>query len=389
MNWLKKIAIPSEKTHHFFESLMNNLVKIILQSVAVLLLVIAVITPLVWWLTKPISTQIQVDLIVNRVTFRVGEMPAILKNIKFHAATFRDFNHFMFNPTTIANHQEPFALGTVQISGKDERFLPTITLETVDPTEVNFGVLQTLAIAPETEVTIAIGENEGSHGELAIEMEKSTKASLAMMRYRGAFHVKTHYCEINGVQLPPNFEVTRLSRRNPALTVAGQASNFRLMLSVPAEQAFELFQSGISITELHFIWEDIIQGQRVIKTALVEEGEISYPAYPGIEPIRFAASNFVFFGKVDVFQINKVTYDPEHKGIKIRLSGLVEESLTTYPQGFPDKVRDYRLTRSDTIAQGSKFRQVMFEILLWLVPIITGVVGIVTINIVKIKPDEE
>ncbi|EDN68557.1 membrane protein [Beggiatoa sp. PS] len=388
MDWLKNIANPSEQTHHLFKSLMNNLAKIILQSVAILFLVIMVITPLVWWLTKPISTQIQVDLIVNRVTFRVGEIPAILKTIKFHAATFRDFNRFVFNPTAITN-QDALALDTVQISGKDERFLPTMTLETVNPTETDFGVLQTLAIAPKTDVTIAMGESEGSHGELAIEMENSTKSSLATMRYRGAFQVKTHYCEIDGVELPANFEVTSLSRRNPALTVTGQPNSFRLMLSVPAEQAFELFQSGISITELHFIWEDIIQGQKVIKTALVEEGEISYPAYPGIEPIRFAASNFVFFGKVDVFQINKVTYDPENKGIKIRLSGLIEEPLTTYPQGFPDKVRDYRLTRADTIAQGSKFRQVMFEILLWLIPIITGVVGIVTINIVKIRPEEE
>lgn len=367
---------------------MKDLMTIIFQSLAILLLVIMVITPLVWWLTMPISSQIQIDLIVNRVTFRVGNVPTTLKTIKFYTATFRDFAHIGFNPTAITN-QNPDNLNSVQITGKDERFLPTVTLETVNPDEMNFGVLQMLSIAPETEVTVEIEENEGSYEELAIDIDQSSKASIAMMRYRGAFQVKTQHCQIKGMSLPPSFEVTSLSRRNPALNIIGQPEAFRLILSVQAEQAFEIFPSGISITKLDFIWEDSVQGQKVMKTALVEEGEISYPAYPNIEPISFAASNFVFLGKLDTFQINKVAYDPEHKGIKIRLNGLVEEPLTIYPQGFPDKVRDYRLTHADTIAQASKFRQVMFEILLWLIPIITGVVGIMTINIVKMLPDHK
>jgi len=353
-----------------------------------LLLVIMVITPLVWWLTMPIPSQVQIDLIVNRVTFRVGNVPTTLKAIKFHSATFRDFERIQFNPISFAAHN-PTNLNPVQIIGKDERFLPTVAFETVTPDDLNFGVLQRLSIAPEAEVTVEIDENKGNHEELAIEIEKSPSAPIAIMRYRGAFQVKTRHCEIEGVELPPTFEVTRLSRRNPALNIVGQPDAFRLMLTVPAEQPFEIFPSGISITKLDFIWEDSKQGQKVVKTALVEEGEISYPAYPNIEAISFAASNFVSFGELDTFEINKVIYDPEHKGIKIRLSGLIDGPLTIYPQGFPDKMRDYRLTRAETIAQASKFRQVMFEILLWLVPIITGVVGIMTINIVKMLPDHK
>jgi hypothetical protein len=64
----------------------------------------------------------------------------------------------------------------------------------------------------------------------------------------------------------------------------------------------------------------------------------------------------------------------------------VTEPVTTSPQAFPKNKQDYRLTYSDTIDEASKFWKVILDILVWLIPIIIGVVGIVTINIVKILP---
>lgn len=346
---------------NFAKVVLQNITKlflVILQSAIILVLAIGSIIPLVWWLTTPIPTQIQADLIVDRVTFRVG-VPTELKAIKFHSATFRDFEHIRFTPTVIPNYSAK-ALGTVQITGKEAQFLPTVVIGMDSEDRKHFGFLQKLLIAENAKVTLAVAKGQAMHEEFAIEIENDSEtqaasaAPLAILRQRGAFQVKTRHCQIEGIQLPANFEVTSLSQRKPVIKITGLPKTLRMRLSVPTQDFDKIFPSGVSVASLDFLKQDMIAGQRIVKTA-IKQGKITYPAYPNINPVTFGESRFMFFGEADIFKVNKVTYDPDNKGIKIRLSGFVKESVTTSPQAFPENRRDYRLTRSDTIAEASKF----------------------------------
>lgn len=379
--WLR--VVPA-KTGPLFASLLKNVFKIGVQSIAILILVVITIAPLVYWLTVPIPTTIQADLMVDRVSFRLGATTDFRQAIKFHSVTFREFEQVQFTPL---NQGE--TLNTVHITGKNERLLPTVSLTTLMPDTTHFGVLHKLTIAKGAEIALSIKPGEGAYQALGIAIENapnSPTTPLAILQHRGAFQMTTRHCQVDGIEHPTTFEVDDLSRRNPAIAITGQTDTLRIMLSVPANQDFDIVPSGLSITDLDLFWDEMVKGQRVVTTA-VKQGEISYPAYSNVEPVSFGASNLMFFGKADTFKIEKITYDANSKGLKIRLNGLAKNSITTYLPDFPDNDREYRLTRADTIAKASKFSQVMFDILLWIIPIIIGVVGIVIINEVRILPD--
>jgi hypothetical protein len=380
--WL--MVVPA-KTGPLFTSLLKNVLKIGGQSIAILILVVVTIAPLVYWLTVPIPTQIQADIMVDHVSFRLGATTEFRQAIKFHSVTFREFEQVQFTPLNKAE-----ALNTVHITGKDERLLPTISLKTLMPDTTHFGVLHKLTIAKGAKIALSIKPGEGAYQALGIAIENdpnSLTTPLAILRHRGAFQITTRHCQIDGIERPATFEVGELSRRNPAIAITGQTDTLRIMLSVPANQDFDIVPSGLSITDLDLFWDDMVKGQRVVTTA-VKQGEISYPAYSNVEPVSFGASK-VSFDKADTFKIEKITYDTNSKGLKIRLNGLAKNSIRTYLPDFPDNDQEYRLTRADTIAKASKFRQVMFDILLWIIPIIIGVVGIVIINQVRILPDND
>ncbi|MDM8559635.1 hypothetical protein [Candidatus Parabeggiatoa sp. HSG14] len=379
--WLR--IVPA-KTGHLFTSLVKNVFKIGVQSIAILILVVITIAPLVYWLTMPIPTKIQADLMVDHVSFRLGATTDFRQAIKFHSATFREFEQVQFTPL---NQGE--ALNTVHITGKNERLLPTLSLTTLMPDTTHFGVLHKLTTAKGAKIALSIKPGEGAYQALGIAIENdpnSLTTPLAILQHRGAFQVKTRHCQIDGIEYPTTFEVGDLSRRNPAIAITGQTDTLRIMLSVPANQDFDIVPSGLSITDLDLFWDEMVKGQRVVTTA-VKQGEISYLTYSNVEPVSFGASK-VSFGKADTFKIEKITYDANSKSLKIRLNGLAKNSIRTYLPDFPDNDREYRLTRADTIAKASKFSQVMFDILLWIIPIIIGVVGIVAITRIKLSDDD-
>ncbi len=363
----------------------KSIIKITLQSSIILFLVILAILPMVFWLTNPIPTHIQVELIVDHVRFRVGTLTEF-KTIKFRAATFRNFESFTFTPMAITN-QAKSTLNTIKITSKNEQFLPTLVMDTTEPNTKNFGVLSRLTIPQQVKVALSVDTGEKTLQELNITLEKEVEDEsppmTAKLKHTGKFQMTAQYCQIEGMQLPNSFKVTRLSPRAPTLKLVGRPNILRLILLVSTATDFEIVSSDISITDLDLFWED--QSQKRMKTA-IKQGKISYPAYPDIPAVSFGGSDLVF-GKNDDFQIDKITFDAETKSIKILLNGLAKEAIKINPKGFPEIAREYRLTRSDTISKGDKSRQVMFEILIWIIPIIIGIVGIVTINLVKVLPE--
>lgn len=398
MTWIKTIqlrrSIPAwlkallQKIRLGFNKLVNDVFKIAWQSVVILALIIVAMAPIIYWFTIPISTPIQVDLIVDRVSFRVNTSTAY-ESIPFRAITVKAFQDIKFKPSAITElNQKPIAFNQqpVQIIAKEDSELPSVIMGTTSPT-THFNLFK-FSIATDTKMVLAVKKEKGNNNKLIIEIKNPQTPQATIMPnlgYRGAFQIETRHCKSDNHQLPPTFKVTGLSRRNPFINIIGQSDTLRLILSVVANNAFDILPGGVSVTGIDFSWEDMVKGKRVINYAKIIEGKISYPAYSTIIPVNFDESNLIAFGKTDIFQIEKITFNPEHKGIKLRFSGVAKDTVTTFLRVSPDISIERRLTRSDIFAETSKFWAVMFDILTWLIPVIIGVVGIVTITKIKLS----
>jgi hypothetical protein len=391
--WLR--TIPS-RTGSWFRKFAKIFFDIVWQGIFILALIIAAMWYPVHWLTKPIPTQIQIDLLTDHLSFRLTEAIALNEPIKFHEATLKHFDTLSFNPIEIVD-QNSSSLNTLQIKAKSEKSLfANIALKTTTPGSINFGVLKQLNIATDTKIVF----HTPTHKELNLTIENTQPQAvpqLAILQHASPFKVTTRYCELEGIPLPPDFEenedfrfeVKKLSRRNPMITVMGQPEQLKFVLSVLKDQVYDMVPMGISITDLNFSWQDMEQGERIIKYANIKSGTIRYPAYSTIAPVNFDSSNMLAVDKIDTFKVEQMTFMPDHQGIKLRLSGLASEPVKTFLKVSPEISIDRRLTRSEVLPETSKFYKVMLDVILWFIPIIIGIIGIVAINIVKILPSQQ
>ena len=363
------------------------------QIIAILLLIVILLAPLVYLFTMPVATQIQAELVVDRISFQVNERTELANSIKFHSATITEFKEIQFTPEEMPSVNSD-KLDTIRITGFDEDW-PTVAIETATPSTKDFGELSELSIAKHSEITFSV---EPSENLLQITINSSSEPSTASLLHVSPFQVITQGSEIQGMSLPSNFSVTRLSEYDsPFIEVTGQKNALGLNLSLVdvqdtgivmksqvVDENYVVIPKGISITELNLLREEMI-GDKFVRRTAVKKGEVRYPAYPNIEPIHFGESNFLFFDDMKNFYVEKIVYSPQEQGFKVSVSGLAESSVRTYPQGFPDNEREYRLTYADKIVNAGKFYQLMFTMLLWIIPIIIGVVGIVSITKIKLS----
>jgi len=352
--------------------LWNELWYVILQSLKNLLIIIIILLPPIYVMTIPIQTHIQLDLVVNRVNFRVAQQPMELGNIKFHSVTVKDFEQITFAPLNAAT--------PMSIRSKAAELLPSVLLETLNPTPTEFGILQNLRVESAAKVTLSTETLQTEHETLVIAIEEAKNNPSVRLLHPTAFRLIPDQCEeVQGFDIS---NITGLSRRNPYLTVTGRDQALKIIFTTPVQKSFPLFQKMVSTQEIEFIWEDIEQGQRVAETTLLAEGKISYPEYPKIEPIVVKESNFVLLDKTDEFLVERMDFDSEQRGFKIRLSGLAKNSVVTYPKGFPAQRKDHRLTVAETLGQGSKFVEILLNLLIYLIPIVIGLVAIGKVKVI-------
>jgi len=368
-NWFRQIWIILPT---WMKDLLKVLYRIGNQSLVIFVLVMIPTLPMIWFLTNPIPTHIQIDLSVNKFSFRVaGNEPIAIKGIKFQSAIIEQFEKIQF----LQNGD------SIEITNSTSR----VTIETISPNIKQSGILDTLVLTPNSEVMLNITCGEDGNKELIIFVEnfkvfKEIKTPIAKFSHNGSFNL----IRDNLISSSQLFNSTDFSEINPFIEITGQSQGLQLMLTIANDKNFDILPMGVKVTALDLVERDMVDGNVVVRTGLISKGKINYPAYPQIDPIEFSDSNFLILGKKDNFKVEHVHFDSESQSFKVRLSGLAQEQIATHPTGFPDKSRDYRLTRFETFAEKSKFRKLLLEIIIWLIPAIIGVVGIVIVGKVKI-----
>jgi len=382
-------------------------------------LVIPVIYLFVVIITTPIPTQIQADITVDQISFRVDEVVELKKSIKFYLVEFSEFEKIEFTPSKLPLRDEK-VLQTVNITGINEQLWPSVTISTVNPSVANFGELY-LKIAKGTEIIIS-AEDEIINVRIKNlhDILPNNFAPFASLQHHGTFRITTEYCNIDGIKLPSDFLIDSLLEDDTtSIDVIGQSDTLQVTLSLADKQSIEILlgslsnnrlqltdkgyvvPDGIPITELSLLRKDMVDGQPIV-TSAVKKGEIRYPAYPNIDPITFGASVFMFFyqphdyeiekGLVkpnrNNFKIDQIVFEPSDNNFTVKLSGIAKESIRTYPQNFSENIREYRLTRSDEFVQAGKLNKLLFDIFLWAIPIIIGVVSIISITKIKLSDED-
>jgi len=356
----------------WMKDLLKVLYRIGNQSLVIFVLVMIPTLPMIWFLTNPISTHIQIDLSVNKFSFRVaGNEPIEIKSINFQSAIIEKFEKIQFSQND----------DSIEITKNESPVDSRAIIETIAPNIRQFGTLNMLVLTPKSKIVLRITDS----GKLLIFVEdfeifKEIKSPIAIFNHKSAFKIES--TNNHTINLPKN--PINLSEMNPLIKITGQSQGLQLILTIANDKNFDILPTGVKVTALDLVERDMVEGDLVVRTGLISKGKISYPAYPQIDPIEFSDSNFLILGKKDNFKVECVHFDSESQGFKVRLSGLAQEQIATHPTGFPDKSRDYRLTRFETFAEKSKFRKLLLEIIIWLIPAIIGIVGIVIVGKVKL-----
>jgi hypothetical protein len=138
-----------------------------------------------------------------------------------------------------------------------------------------------------------------------------------------------------------------------------------LMLTMADHHVLDPFStSGIPVTGLDFTRQNP-KGEP--ETALVKDGEITYPDYPDMKKVSLTPPDFLILARLQKFHIEEIALDPEHQGMRFRLHGIARH-IKTGPPAFP---KDRCLTRFDTLWQSPRL-VVLFSIIIWVFPTTVG-----------------
>jgi hypothetical protein len=344
--------------------------------------VIVVVLVLMNW---RIPTRVQVELTADRAVLTVGGADAtpVLNAVAFQSLTVEKFARIVFRPMTFevadpaqyipAEDRYPESAWTaltvappVEITGEDDTLQPAFTFEGANVGAQASGRLDRVWARPGAEVTAELRGTQ--RAELTIKIDR--QESFAALSFREPFQLMTTYGRVSGISGLP-YRANSLTYRaqlpthSPVIDITGRPQMLVLILTMADHKALDLFSTGgIAVTDLDFTRQNPI-GEP--ETALVKDGEITYPDYPDVKKVSFKPPDFLSLARLQKFRIEEIALDPEQQGMRLRLQGIARH-VKTGPQAFP---KDHRLTRFDTLWQNPRL-MVLFGIVVWVFPTTVG-----------------
>ncbi len=359
-------------------SLVYALLRVTLPTVTV---IIAVLVLMSWRL----PTRVQVTITVDRAVFIIGGADAtpILNAVSFRSLTVEKFARIALRPLKFevadptqyipTEDRYPETAWTslavaplVVITGEDETLQPALTFESASAGLEATGRVGLISARPGAEVT---AESRGSQrAELTIKVDG--QEAFAAVSFREPFQLITSYGRVTGISGVSYLANTltyraQLPMHSPVIDVTGQPQALVLILTLVDRKPVDLFSTGgIPVINLDFTRQNPT-GQP--ETALLNDGEITYPDYPDVKKVSFKPPDFVSLASLQKFRIEEIVLDPEHQGMRFRLHGIARHVKT----GSPAFAKDHRLTRFDTLWQNPRLLA-LFGIIVWVFPTTVG-----------------
>jgi hypothetical protein len=365
---------------HILTSALKHVYPLLLLVLPTLVVIIMALVLMNW----RIPTRIYGDLTVSRAAFTVGgnDSTRVLNSLRFQSITAEKFARFEFRPqkVEVANPvqydpvkdsypdsawksltvSEPWV-----ITGEDETLHPSVTMESPNR-GLDVGTLDRVRVRPGAEVILETRGVVGSGITVKVERQQPSAALIV----HEPFRLTTHYGQITGVaNLPYRADAltyrAQLFNHSPEVEISGQPDSLVFVIVMSREKAAHVFSTdGIPVTALDFTRQDET-GNRI--TALVRDGEISYPDYPKLGKIFVKASDFIGLDRLERFRIEQIALDREHQGIRFRLNGVTGHVRT----GSAEFPKDHRLTRLDAIWQNPRVTGLL-SLVAWALPTSVG-----------------
>jgi len=343
---------------------------VLLPSIVVALSVLA----LMRW---PAPTTVEIDAVVTRLQFRsAGEDRPFLESTPTRSMALRGFREvrlsgaevWMANPAQYDLKRDTYPEAAWKALAPE----PSLVLRPAD------RAAATVTILPAGRSDHSLVLDPIYTGPADITLESPEKGSL-LVRMRGPkqevslpreFRIVADHCVKEGRPLPyqsPSVTLRVRLRQNTrlhAFSSAGSGVLLALELSPDWKQPV-LAKTGPAVEAVQFL----DQGRTgEPESTLVGPGAIRYEEYPGVDPVRLNANDFLIVEDLRRFRLLRAAPGEQAKSLQVSLHGVAGR-LASGPAGF---VRDRRRTRFDSLWR-SPTLATLFTVLVWLVPTLAGV----------------
>lgn len=305
-----------------------------------------------WYL----PTRIQADMTTRRVVFLVGggEPREILNaSVEFSSLVIEDCAEVTFKPESLevadpeqlVPGEQPGETGhypesawraieteeAVRLRCRDDG--ARVTLRPPGPANGASGALDRVRASPGSRVALEVPS--GLSLDVIVEVDGEHSLAIPIYGDREIVLV-TDLVEIEGANAPPfpgdllTYRV-RLAETDPTVRLRSRARHLSLVATPAGSSTDELFSGRAIPLDGLELYEQGLEGVR--QTSLLAPGELHYPGFE-IDPVEVAQDELVGFGDLGLFRLEELTLDPENRGLKLRLDGVVGKALTT-DEAFP------------------------------------------------------
>ena len=280
-------------------------------------------------MTWRIPTRVQLDLVVNRITFvlagnRPVDLPA--NALSFALLSVENFDRVTFTPKRArirgdaADGREVASRGAIVLSGaRDER--PLLTVEpAAGRTDAHAaGRLQPLSGSPGTRVTLEA--RSGPAPRVVIRMDGQDLQTNLLADGEVRLQVSHATIESAGSGVGGDGEIAlqvALADDQPIIQLQGARRFFVITTGLAANAPVALLDRA-EVKEVEFLRQGTGGS---IESAIVGAGELAYPRQPGIAHKALAAGDFVGLGELTAAAITRLELKPDGTGIELRLDGV-------------------------------------------------------------------
>jgi len=321
-------------------------------SLPTLVVILLVLISTQWYL----PTRIQADLTTRRLAFVVGgeESREILNaSVEFFSLVIADCAEITLQPERF-EVADPGQLvpggkpgeagrypesawraleteGTVRLLCRDDG--ARVTLRPPGPANGALGALDRLRAAPGTRVALEVPS--GLSLDVIVEVEGEHSLAIPIYGDRDIVLV-TDLVEMDGADAPPfpgdllTYRV-RLAATDPTVRLRSRARHLSLVVTPAGSSTEELFSGHAIPIEGIELYEQGLDGAR--QTSLLAPGKLHYPGLK-FDPVDLAQDELVGFGDLGLLRLEELAVDPENRGLKLSLDGVVGKAVVT-DEAFP------------------------------------------------------
>jgi antitoxin (DNA-binding transcriptional repressor) of toxin-antitoxin stability system len=325
-----------------------------------------------------VPTPIEVDLVVNRVDLRLAAsqpVPVLEERPSFRRLVIEKFSRVVFTPDS-----EGLIISSADAGGQTGSRRIPVAGEFVLLGDAATGAKVTLAAAnDQAEAAGSIGDiwaapnlriiAQASRGRTLVLTTHGAPVAPVISAF-GPMQV-----EIQNASSVPQLEAlsqgkllrlrTALHAGAPSLKIESLPEELKLSLMLPTEAPVKLLSAtrlgGINVARLG-------AGARA-ESALIGEGTLTYPGYPGKESVRFAEDELPEFGGLKEAQITKLVLRPDSGTMELAFTAAEAQIVRSQSAA---RLKDHRLTAFDKLWYGSKMA-ILFAICAWVASFLFGV----------------